>query len=284
MLKKYFKAMKIKHANNKETNSIRSFNFMEGNTAPLQNNGQFQFARQHSLNIYKKNAIYTFIPKNGCTSLRASLAVDNGFLTEPQIQNQINWVHNNSYTYSANIRELINAEYTFTILRCPYERLASLFLDKFVDKSPIAWTFYRLSNNKFDPDDLTFELFINYLIDNPSSLNGEIHWRKQTDFLVYKRYDDYFNFSNFTDITQTLSKKLNLKIIDTRNITNHGREKYEKINDQCFSQTPVKELHDMKFLNKLPTSESLFNDNLKEKVKRIYHKDFELFKKIKKDL
>lgn len=253
----------------------RTFNFIKGNSTPIQSNSQFQFARQHALNIYKKNAIYTFIPKNGCTSLRASLAVENGFLTKQQISTQINWVHNNSYSFNATIKELILSDYSFTILRCPYDRLASLFLDKFVDKSPIAWIFYRLSNNQFLPDELTFEDFINYLNQNPSILNGDIHWRRQTDFLIYEKYDDYFDFSNFNNISKVLGKKIGLDIIDTRKITNHGRENYKKVENNVFSNTPVKTLHEQKGTGFIPTTESLYTSSLKEKVKNIYKQDFD---------
>ena len=36
------------------------------------------FAASHALRIFHTNAIYSFIPKNGCSTMRLSLAVANG--------------------------------------------------------------------------------------------------------------------------------------------------------------------------------------------------------------
>lgn len=256
----------------------RHFNFINHSNVAIAQNPSFQFAQRHALSIYPSNSIYSFIPKNGCTTLRASLATANGFITD--IEKQINWLHNNSYTFSGSLKELICADYTFTVLRCPYGRLVSLFLDKFVDKTPIAWTFYRSSNNKFEPDDLSFSDFINYLSQYPTILNAEIHWRKQSDFLLYEEYDDYFDFSDFKIIKTTLKKKINLELIDTRDITNHGREKYRVIKDGNYSTTSVIKLKQLKEQGSLPSLESMYSEELKKKVQQLYEQDFSIRKKV----
>ncbi len=257
--------------------NFRNFNFTEGNNSSITGNPAFQFAQRHALNIYRSNAIYTFIPKNGCTTLRASLAVDNGFLEESQLSSQINWVHNNTYSYSSNIRELVTANYTFTILRCPYDRFASLFLDKFVDKTPIAWNFYRQSNNKFELDELTFTDLITHFKENPNILNGDIHWRKQCDFLIYQNYDDYFDFSDFDTIKNTLSKKINLKLIDARKLTNHGRENHTMPTDEIdYSLMSVKEIHELKTKGILPSTNQLLTSQNKSVLEQIYRSDLNL--------
>lgn len=262
-------------------NNNRKFKFCDNNNANILHNAGFQFAQRHALSLYKKNAIYSFIPKNGCTTLRASLAACNGFLdTSNDIEKSINWVHNNTYTFSSSLKELICANYTFTILRCPYSRLVSLFLDKFVDKTPVAWTFYRLSNNIFNLDKLTFANFIEHLYDHPSSVNGDIHWRKQSDFLVYQEYDDYFNFNNFEVISTTLNNKLGFSLVDTRLITNHGREQHELIETGNFSTAPTSDLLRMKDNGTMPSIESMLTTELKEKINKIYKIDFELQKRV----
>ncbi len=259
---------------NKSSNQPRHFNFISNSNVALAQNPLFQFAQRHALSIYPSNTIYSFIPKNGCTTLRASLATANGFIND--IEKQINWIHNNSYTFSANLKELSCADYTFTILRCPYERLVSLFLDKFVDKTPVAWTFYRSSNNKFELDDISFSDFINYLNQHPALLNAEIHWRKQSDFLIYKNYDDYFDFSDFQQIQTTLKRKINLDLVDTRHITNHGREKYQIITDTNHSKTSVITLKKLKQQGYLPALENMYTKELKQKVQRLYQADFSI--------
>ena len=256
----------------------RHFNFIHNSSTAIAQNPSFQFAQRHALSIYSSNSIYSFIPKNGCTTLRASLATENGFITD--IKKQINWLHNNSYTFSGSLKELVCADYTFTVLRCPYGRLVSLFLDKFVDKTPIAWTFYRSSNNKFEPDDISFSDFINYLTQHPAVLGAEIHWRKQSDFLIYEEYDDYFDFSDFKNIKKTLKKKINLELIDTRDITNHGREKYHVIDNINHSETSVITLKQLKEQGSLPSLESMYTKELRKKVQQLYQQDFSIREKI----
>ncbi len=269
----------IRNTNKSSKKQIkRYFNFIQETNVAIAQNAQFQFAQRHALTIYPSNSIYSFIPKNGCTTLRASLATENGFITD--IKQQINWLHNNSYTFSANLRELACADYTFTVLRCPYGRLVSLFLDKFVDKTPIAWTFYRCSNNKFEPDDISFNDFINYLSQYPHLLTAEIHWRKQSDFLIFEKYDDYFDFADFKKIKTTLKQKINLNLIDTRNITNHGQEKYKKINNKNYANMSVIELKKLKAQGYLPTLESMYTEKLRKKVQQLYQQDFLIREKV----
>ena len=274
LIKKKFDTSNI--ANNITDNiENRQFNF--SNTADIRHNPQFQFAQKHALCLYRQNAIYSFIPKNGCTTLRTSLAIANGFLDESNISNtNINWIHNNTYTFSASLKELICTEYCFTILRDPYDRAISLFLDKFVDKTPVAWNFYRQTSNIYDLNSITFTDFINHLYKHPHIINGDIHWRKQTDFLIYQDYDDYFDFDDFAIIEKTLEKKLSLKIIDTRQITKHGKDQYEFISEKNYATTSANELLNLKLRGKLPSNHNMLNNDLKTKIKTIYQADFDL--------
>ena len=256
----------------------RSFNFAHETNATLSNNTKFKFAHSHALSLYHPKAIYSFIPKNGCTTLRASLATANGFIDDANAQ--INWIHNNSYTFSATLSELVTARYTFTILRCPFSRLVSMFLDKFVDKTPVAWTFYRSSNNRFDPDNITFSNFIHLLIEQPQLINADIHWKRQNDFLVYKNYDNYFDFNNFREIEKILKDKINLDLVDTRSITGHGREKYTELDHNNYSDIEASKLKLLKAEGQLPSVDSMFNEELKDKVKKIYEVDFSLRKSV----
>ncbi|MCK5855748.1 MAG: sulfotransferase family 2 domain-containing protein [Cocleimonas sp.] len=259
-----------------DANNNRLFNFCDNNSN-LHHNPQFQFAQKHTLCLYQKNAIYSFIPKNGCTTLRATLAVGNGLVSPDTLSNSnINWIHNNTYAFSANLKDLIRTEYRFTVLRNPYSRAVSLFLDKFVDKTPVAWNFYRQTSNAYDLNTLTFSDFINHLYKHPHIINGDIHWRKQADFLIYQDYDDYFNFDNFALIEKTLENKLSLKTIDTRKITKHGKDQHEFISEKNYATTSANELLNIKLKGKLPNDQSMLNDELKTKIRKIYQADFTL--------
>lgn len=255
---------------------VRRLRFTSPSNANLINNNSFQFAKKHALNIYPSNTIYTLIPKNACTSLRASIATANGFFdTSDNLKDRINWIHNNTYTFSAQIRELLRADYTFTILRCPFSRLASLFLDKFVDITPVAWNFYRNSNNAYPPETINFHKFIDLLQEQPHLRTSDIHWRCQTDFLIFKEYDDYFNFDNFSLIEPILENKIDLKLVDTRDITHHGKTKYRKL-DGDYSQMSTADLKLLKNSGSLPSDASLYTPELKEKVFKLYESDFNI--------
>ena len=256
------------------------FNFCDSNNANISNNAQFQFAQKHALHIYKHKVVYSFIPKNGCTTLRASIAATNGFMNKETLnENNINWIHNNTYSFSTTLPELICSTYKFTVLRCPYDRLISLFLDKFVDKTQVAWNFYKQSNNKYNLNDLTFNNFVDYLYTHPNIMQGDIHWRRQSDFLVYKNYDQYFDFANFSEIKKTLLEVFPINFIDSRDVTQHGREKLTPIAGKDFSNAPNIELLNLKLSGYIPSNESMINTEIKNKIQSIYKKDFDLLDK-----
>jgi hypothetical protein len=110
--------------------NVRRLRYPKSSNVALARNAAHQFASRHALSIYGARAIYSFIPKNGCSTLRYTVARANGCIDGPS---DINWIHSNNLSFSATLRELLTAQYTFVVLRCPYSRLASVFLDKIVD-------------------------------------------------------------------------------------------------------------------------------------------------------
>ena len=89
------------------------------------------WSSNYVLSIYSINSVYTFIPKNACSTLRFSVAIANGFIKDLK---DIQWIHNNNGTFKSTQREVSLQDYTFVVLRCPYTRIASCFLDKIVDE------------------------------------------------------------------------------------------------------------------------------------------------------
>ena len=182
----------------------------------LRKNKQHCFAQNSSLNIYTSNSIYTYIPKNACSTMRASIAYANGCMSNPR---NFNWIHQNNSTFIASLSDLIKADYTFVILRCPYARLASVFLDKIVSKFPPAWIFYNQINRKIELDDITFTSFVNQLAIKPIS-DGNEHWKPQIDF----NSDDYVSKQVFytskdgTKVPMIITHKRGIKL-DGKNPT-----------------------------------------------------------------
>ena len=79
----------------------RVLKYASSNYEPLGKNKKHQFAAAHALNIYSSNTIYSFIPKNACTTMRLSLALENGCI---QSIKDFNWIHRNNATFSASLR------------------------------------------------------------------------------------------------------------------------------------------------------------------------------------
>jgi hypothetical protein len=147
------------------------FKYSSVNQVALQNNPQHQFAMRHSMQVFNSNAIYSFIPKNGCSTLRLSLAVANGCINGIE---QGNWIHQNNNTFMPTLRDAVCTDYKFVILRCPFRRLASVYLDKFVAKETNAWGYRDARQRSIELDDLTFDMFVKSL-QAPYLFNSDIH-------------------------------------------------------------------------------------------------------------
>lgn len=102
---------------------------------PLAQNHSHQLAQSHALCIYESDAIYSFIPKNACSTMRLSIARANGCIRKIK---DFNWIHKNNSTFSASLSELAKARYSFVFLRDPFSRLVSVYFDKIVSRDPQA--------------------------------------------------------------------------------------------------------------------------------------------------
>jgi len=104
--------------------NIRSLRTARLDIKNLKANEHYDFSVDHLLFIYSLEAVYSFIPKNACTSFRFSIAVSNGFLKEIS---DLHWIHENNDSFQPSKKETATAKYTFIVLRCPFTRVASCF-------------------------------------------------------------------------------------------------------------------------------------------------------------
>lgn len=248
--------------------------------AALANNPQHQFAARHALVHFDSGAVFTYIPKNACSTLRYSLGLANGALTGPD---DIDWIHNNNGTYLATPMQLAIAPYTAVFLRCPYARIVSVFLDKFVDQRRPFWAY--ISNRLQDtaPPQLTFRAFIHSL-KTPAARAIDIHWRPQTDFLVYENYHGVFCLENFADATEVIQREIGLALVDTRALLDHSRTSHthlETAPDQDegihFADMPIWRLAELKRQNEVPSTTAMFDDELIDLVSKYYAPDLALY-------
>ena len=228
-------------------------------------NELYNFSLKHTLSIYPIDAVCSFIPKNACSTLRYSIAIANGYLGDIR---DIKWIHKNNETFNSTQREVALARYTFVVLRCPYRRIASCFLNKVVDGNVDATD---ATGNKVS---ITFYEFLSALkSQNRKEMNE--HWRNQSDFLHYERYDEYFSLESFSEAINSLNTR-GFKIHDTREVLKHDLSNIERI-DGDFSKIKADKLNKMKKKGSVPSYKSMYSDVEIELVNDIYNDDINLY-------
>lgn len=253
--------------------SKRRFNFSGNDRKNIKQNAEHNLAVDHSMMIYSKNALYSFIPKNGCSTFRLSVAIENGCIDGIE---DGHWIHANNRSFVASMSEAVKAEYTFVVLRCPFRRIASVFLDKFVSKEPVAWQYRNNLRREINLDDLTFRQFISHLRKTPI-LNSNVHWKPQNKFLLYQEYDDYFCLEEISKAIRTLSEKIDFNVVDARPLTQHGTEHFDLIDNGSFADTQAFDIATMKREGRCPIHSTLYDEELIQVVKTLYKDDFEVY-------
>jgi hypothetical protein len=229
-------------------------------------NKLYAFSLEHSLSIYPLDAVYTFIPKNACSTLRYSIAIANGFLGNIS---DINWIHQNNPTFMSTQREVALASYTFVVLRCPYTRIASCFLNQVVDGK---FNSYDQMGNKLSGN---FHDFLSVIKSQQRSERDQ-HWRNQSDFLHYERYDEYFSLESFSEAINSLGAR-GFTVYDTRAALKHDLSNMKRV-DGDFSKMNEVELKKMKEEGCAPNYKSMFGDVEIDLVNDIYNDDINLYK------
>lgn len=252
----------------------RHFRYSSDQLKTLSNNFAHNFALSHTLSVFDSKAAYTFIPKNGCSTMRYSIARANGCL---EAHDDMNWIHSNNKTFSMDNVSAATAKYTFVILRCPFERLYSAYMDKIVGLTAPAWTYYNSQGRRIRPYDLTFDKFVESLVNTPKQ-QMDIHWRPQVDFLLYKNYDNIFCLEQFGLLEKTLLDKIDLQIFDTRSTLQHDSK---KLIEESTRTTPRKltalELLVRKEAGYRPKLTTLIDEEIAHELSKVYHADIELY-------
>lgn len=209
---------------------------------------KLETARQHAMPVHP-TAVYSYIPKCACRTLRISVNIHNGDGDEVHFK-------------PAVITDLISAAYAFTVIRDPFTRLASCFLDNIV-----GGIIRKLT---FDPDVYTFRHFV---ADLPGMLNVNHHWMPQADLLLFVDYDDWFTLADFARAEIALAKRLGLRVTD-------AREKRFQDVAGAFADMPVRSIRRMKRSGLRPRHMALYDDDLRSDVASLYRQDVRLFKSI----
>lgn len=244
----------------------------------LRQNRKHGFAAEHALVAYPSGAVYSFIPKNACSTMRVSLAIANGCIAGPE---DWPWIHPNNPTFRAELRELVTAPFTFVILRCPHARLASAFLDKIAGLRQEFWTLHRADRDRPDPDRLSFRDFVG-LIEQPALFKLDIHWRPQVEFLVYDAYDLWVPLERFGAAIPEIEARAGLTIHDARPLTGHGTDDLVPVaatDPAGLADLPLTEIAALRREGKVPAHAALYDADLAARVAALYAADGRLYLK-----
>lgn len=275
---------------------MRLLRYASSSFGPLANNQAHVFAARHAVSLYNQRAIYTFIPKNGCSNLRYAAAKANGAISS---QGEFEWVQENNYTFQATLRELATAEYTFVVLRCPYRRLVSAYVDKLTRETWRIWRVRRAQPRQgawdmahrlvarvdsklaqrmpaIDFRSFTFRQFVR-LLSSDRALMSDHHWAPQTRFLVYSRYDDVFALERFEACEQALARKIGLQLEDTRAFSGHTTTTLKRVADRNYADEPIGKVLEMGGAGVLPAFEAFYDDELKAAVSRLFADDIAFY-------
>lgn len=250
-----------------------------GDRRSMENNQAHVFAQQRTLLHLKSNTVCTWIPKNACSNLRYSIALANGVISTKY---DVAWIHNIHNSLYASNKELLTAKYSFVVLRNPFKRLLSFFLDKICHKNSESEndTSYRDAQHLFNVSgETTFEDIVTSIWSDPELLSLEQHIRPQSDFLIFQKYDSYYQLEKFSDFTEDIAQKINLKIIDVRDFNSIHTSKGLIETDAINSNTSVDEIK--KFLTKgeKPMASNMYTDEMIQRVSAIYFNDILIYLK-----
>jgi hypothetical protein len=185
----------------------------------------------------------------------------------------------NNDSFRPNFKDLALASYRFTVLRCPYGRLVSCYLDKIVKRTEDAQRFIKASQFPDDLGTLTFRRFC-MEIARPDVRNTNLHWRPQIDFLVYANYDAYFCFENFAAIAPTLKSRIGLELVDARPMARHDSSQYQVVDGtSSFANVSLTELEAMLKGGSYPKPQNFYDCDLKQLVEATYEADFALYRR-----
>jgi hypothetical protein len=165
------------------------------------------------------------------------------------------------------------------VLRDPLERAASIYSNKFIQKSgnaDIFDNFYKLTNKS--PEEASFEFFVKeYLSCNQEGIDP--HCYTQISHLLPITYNCAMMMENIHNDMMTIIGKNESDIVfrDRKNATSH-KNNYA---DPCSAINAEKLSERYEADGRLPSYAALYTDDLKDIILNLYAPDLNLIKCIK---
>ena len=202
--------------------------------------------------------------------MRYSIALANGFIRN---ESEIAWIHDNNESFTHSNESAYLTDFAFVIIRCPFSRIYSCYMDKVV-----VWSNgKRIFGTAEDQQGAGNASFKNFLTVLPR-LDADPHWIPQSFFLLFDKYDEYFCFEKFERVEKTLKMRINLDVKDTREILKHdiSRLKSEPI-PNAWDASPEQHLSNRAQGIKA-NIEDMFDTECVDLCKKHYRADLKLYK------
>ncbi|NES78912.1 MULTISPECIES: tetratricopeptide repeat protein [unclassified Okeania] len=241
---------------------------------------------------HKLKIIYCPIPKNACTMFNTIMVEHSDYAQQYKESSQD--IHEYIGRLEVEMRltdpsYMQNPDYfKFVILRNPFKRLVSAYLNLIVKRAkPISFA-YKLVMDVYrdlgmEPDiykSITFSQFINYLANTDNDrLNA--HWRPQYTFLCLGRFQfDYIGqFENLNRVKKDLNQKSQLKIPE--NIFEYKRTNYSnyKFENKLHKKHPDELIKLIKKVGGFPKYEVFYTPELEVMVREKYAEDIKIYER-----
>lgn len=214
----------------------------------------------------EKNVIFGINTKCGCQHIH-------------YIYNYLHGNNDKPVFYHKSVEQLSTKYLNYKLIifvRNPYERIISGFKEKYSNEWQKKNFLKRYSIPGIPYDKLTFRQFVNEMYNNKFKYIDKHHFNDQTK----SKYD----FINHKDIVVFDIKNIDYYYISelfNKTITNDLKQKRgtHTNNNKYLFNDQVYDLENIVYRNYKVPLKYYFNSNLKRKVEKIYHNDFEFLKK-----
>ena len=221
--------------------------------------------------------VFSSVPKNGCTTLKASLLQAEGV---PFSLTSIHKVAEQFRLRSAHVHE---GARSIIVLRDPVERAVSAYVDKIImlaehwARDVVNATLQGTGLVDSPVADLSFREFVNFVRLVPNDALDR-HFRPQSDFWIFEDYDHV----PLMGVPRAIEDALEAFGVQTFTSTKHSRMRYDQISGSAAELGPDTSAwtwRDM-FLDRaaVPGTDLLVKDDVRKLLEERYRDDIQLIR------
>ena len=242
------------------------------------------FAFGHMYYCESQSLIATLIPKNASSFVKTLFAWYDA--DEPEFdaaaKKAFSDIHNrfNGLLLVKNFQEIERAKQSFIILRCPYRRAVSGFIDKFVIAPEEAIFQGIIRTARKEIDSITFSDFVNAIKNSPDSWLDP-HFRSQYSYVIFEKYDHFFCVEDSESLKGFLETKAPdaLKVINELAPKGINKKQYTTTDVENAYSFTVDKLRNLYINeNKIPSEKCFFNRIIIRNLSQRYSDDISYYK------